>query len=178
VKRLELLKDVFPGITRVAILTNPDNPNFRGALRDALEAAARSLRIELNHVDARGPDDFDRAFSAMAAWRADALVVFEDAVFISHAKQIAELSTRSHLRTIGFAEYTEAGGLLAFGISFTDLWRRAAAFVDKILRGTRPADIPVERPVKFELIVNRKTAKPLGLTFAPSLLARADPIIE
>jgi putative tryptophan/tyrosine transport system substrate-binding protein len=178
VKRLELLKEVFPSITRVAVLTNPDNPNFRGELRSALDSAARSLRIELNHVDARGPDDFERAFSTMAKWRADALMVFEDAVFISHAKRIAELSTKSQLRTIGFAEYAEAGGLMAFGVSFTGLWRRAAVFVDKILKGAKPADLPVERPVKFELIVNRKAAKALGLTLPPSLLARADRVIE
>ena len=149
------------------VLTNPGNPNFQGSLRDALDGAARSLRIELNHVDVRGPDDFELAFSAMAKWRADALIVFEDAVFISHAKRIAELSARSQLRTIGFAEYAEAGGLMAFGVSFTDLWRRAAVFVDKILKGAKPADLPVERPIKFELIVNRKTAKALGLTPVP-----------
>jgi putative ABC transport system substrate-binding protein len=177
-KRLELLKDVLPSVTRVAVLSNPDNPNFRGPLKEAMDAAAQSLRLEVQQVDARGPDDFESAFAAMAKWRADALMVPEDAVFISHAGRIAELAARRHLRTIGFAEYAEAGGLLAFGVNFADLWRRAAVFADKILRGAKPADLPVERPTKFELIVNLKTAKALGLTFPPEVILRADKLIR
>ena len=114
----------------------------------------------------------------MVKWRANALVVPEDAVFISHAKRIAELAAKNHLRSIGFGEYAEAGGLMAFGVSFADLWRRAAVFVDKILKGAKPADLPVERPTKFEVIINLKTAKALGLTIPPSVLARADKMIE
>jgi putative ABC transport system substrate-binding protein len=177
-KRLELLKDAFPSVTKVAVLTNPDNPNFRGALREAMEVAAQSLRLEVQQIEARGPSDFDGAFVAVAKWRADALVVPEDAVFISHAKRIAELAMKSRLRTIGFAEYAEAGGLLAFGVDITDMWRRAAVFVDKILKGAKPADLPVERPHKFELIVNLRSAKALGLTIRQPVLLRADKIIQ
>jgi putative ABC transport system substrate-binding protein len=177
-KRLELLKDVFPGVTRVAVLSNPDNPNFQGALKEAMDVAARSLRLRLQYADARGPDDFERAFSVVAKWRADALVVPEDAVFISHARRIAELGVRNRLRTIGFREYAEAGGLMAFGVNFADLWRRAAVFVDKILKGAKPADLPVEQPTKFELVINLKTAKALGLTIPQSVLGRADQVIE
>lgn len=177
-KRLELLKDVLPGVVRVAVLSNPDNPNFRGALKEAMDAAAQSLRLEVQQVDARGPGDFESAFAAMGKGRADALMVPEDAVFISHAGRIAELAARQRLRSIGFAEYAESGGLLAFGVSFTELWRRAAVFADKILRGARPADLPVERPTKFELIVNLKTAKTLGLEFPQSVILRADKLIK
>jgi putative ABC transport system substrate-binding protein len=177
-KRLELLTQVLPGVTRVAVLSNPDNPNFQGPLKEADDVAARVLRLELQHVDARGPADLEQAFSVVVKWRANALVIPEDAVFISHAKRIAALAIKNQLRTIGFGEYAEAGGLLAFGVSFADLWRRAAVFVDKILRGARPADLPVERPTKFEVIINLKTAKVLGLTIPQSVLLRADKVIE
>ncbi len=176
-KRLELLKEAVPRITRVAVLLNPDNPG-QGLLLQAMELTAKPLKLELQQVAARGPDEFDRAFAAMAKKRADALAVVEDPVFIAQARRIANLAAKSRLPTIGFSELAGGGALMAYGVNFFDFWRRAAVFVDKILRGAKPGDLPIEQATKFELVINMKTAKALGLMIPRSLFIRADQVIE
>jgi putative ABC transport system substrate-binding protein len=176
-KRLELLKEALPRLSRVGVLLNPDNP-ANVAMLQAMERTARSVKIQLHAVEVRSPAEFEGAFAVMGKGRAGALAVYEDAMLIANAAQIADLARKSRLPTIGFTEYAKAGGLLAFGVNFHDLWRRAAGFVDKIFKGAKPADLPVEQPTKFEVVVNLKTAKALGLTIPPSVLVRADEVIR
>ena len=177
-KQFELLKQAAPELSRVALLWNPDNPGSAPQLREA-EAAARTLGVRLQAVEARNPQEIDRAFGAMTRERAGALVVLPDAIFGNQRKQIADLAAKSRLPSIcGIPEYGEAGGLLVYSANNLDLERRAAIFVDKILKGAKPADLPVEQPTKFELIVNLKTAKVLGLTIPQSVLLRADQVIQ
>ncbi|HEV8581436.1 MAG TPA: ABC transporter substrate-binding protein [Thermoanaerobaculia bacterium] len=177
-KDLALLKEVVPKVRRVAVLSNPDGP-VQPLTISNVKAAARSLGLELQLVEARGPGDFDRAFAAMAKERVGALFVVTDPVFIPHRARLVSLAAKSRLPSI-FTQRAdvEAGGLLSYGPSFADMYRRAAAYVDKILKGARPADLPVEQPTKFELVINLKTAKALGLTIPPSLLQRADEVIQ
>jgi putative ABC transport system substrate-binding protein len=176
-KRLEVLKEALPHLTRVGVLLKRDNP-VNGPLLGAMEDAAQALKIQLQSVEVRDPTDLENAVSALAKGQAGAIAVQEEAMLIAQAVRIADLAKKFRLPTVGFLEYARAGGLLAYGVSFPDLWRRAAGFVDKILRGARPADLPVERATKFELLINLKTAKALGLTIPPSVLARADQVIE
>jgi putative ABC transport system substrate-binding protein len=177
-KQLELLKQAVPEVSRVAILSNPSNPGSAPQLREA-EAAARALGVRLQAVEARDPQEIDRAFGAMTRERAGALVVLQDAIFANQLKQIADLAAKSRLPSMcGIPEFKEAGGLIVYGANNLDLERRAATFVDRILKGAKPADLPVEQPTKFELVVNLKTAKALGLTIPPSLLQRADHVIQ
>jgi putative ABC transport system substrate-binding protein len=176
-KRLEVLKEAVPRLSRVGVLLNPDNPANVATLR-AMEETAQSLNLRLQSVEVRRPTELDSAFATLIKARVGALTVYDDAMFIAEAARIADLAKRNRLPTIGFIEYAKAGGLLAFGVNFSDLWRRAAGFVDKIFRGAKPADLPVEQPTKFELIVNLRAAKALGLTMSPSLLVRADQVIE
>jgi len=177
-KQLELLKEVVPKVTRVALLQNPDNPASAAQLREA-EAAARALRIQPETLEARNPQEIEGAFAAMIRKRAGALLILSAAIFFTQRRQIAELAAKGRLPSIvGTRDYPDAGGLMAYGPSLPDLERRAASFVDKILRGAKPADLPVEQPTKFELVINLKTAKALGLTIPPSVLGRADQIIE
>ena len=177
-KQLELLKETVPKIRRVAILSNPDNAYHQLAIRE-VNVAARSLGVQLQLLEARGPNEFDGAFAAMATERVGALLVLSDAIFNSHRTRLADLAARSRLpAAYGVRESVEAGGLMSYGPSFLDLFRRSAAYVDKILKGAKPADLPVEQPTKFELVINLKTAKALGLDVPPSLLARADEVIE
>jgi putative ABC transport system substrate-binding protein len=176
-KRLEFLKEIKPRTRRVAVLLNPDNPASRPILT-AMEATAAALRVELDQVEVRGPDQFESAFSAMVAGRADAMVVVDDAMLIAHARRIADLAVTKRLPSAGFKEYVAAGGLMAYAANFPVIWRRAAVFVDKILKGAKPDALPIERATHFELIVNRKTAAALGLTIPPSVLLRADEVIE
>jgi putative ABC transport system substrate-binding protein len=178
---MELLKQVVPGVARVAILWQP--PAFAEAqgkaLLTAAEAAAQTLRVRLQVVEARGPDDFDRAFSEMTKGRAEALAVLTSATFPQGRRRLVDLAAKSRRPVIyPFREDVEAGGLMSYGPNVSDLFRRAATFVDKILKGAKPADLPVEQPTKFELVINLKTAKALGLTIPPSLLARADEVIQ
>jgi putative ABC transport system substrate-binding protein len=178
-KRLELLREVVPGLSRVAFLWNPD---VRGAVLDykETEGAARSLRLELQSVEVPRAEDFDRAFSALTKGRAQALIVAA-ANPVGHAKrgQIASFAQRNRLPSIyAGKEYVDAGGLMSYGPSTSDMYRRAAIYVDKILKGAKPADLPVEQPTKFELVINLKTAKALGLTIPQSLLRRADQVIQ
>ena len=177
-KQLELLKETVPKIRRVAILSNPANAYHQLAIRE-VNVAARSLGVQLQLLEARGPNEFDGAFAAMAKERVGALLVLSDATFSPHQTRLADLAARSRLpAAYGVRESVEAGGLMSYGPSFLDLHRRAATYVDKILKGAKPAELPVEQPTKFELVINMKTAKALGLTIPQSVLLRADHVIE
>jgi putative tryptophan/tyrosine transport system substrate-binding protein len=176
-KRLEVLKEALPRLSRVGVLLNRDNP-VNMAVIQAMEATAQALKLQLQPVEARDPADLENAVAAFVKGHAGAIVVQDDAMLFAQVKRIADLAKRHQLPTIGFVDYATSGGLLAFGVSFPVLWRRAASFVDRILRGARPADLPIEQPTKFELVINLKTAKALGLTIPPSVLLRADQVIE
>jgi ABC-type uncharacterized transport system substrate-binding protein len=177
-KGLELLKESVPKLRRVAILSNPANPAQAVAVRD-VTAAARSLGLQLRVVETRGPDAFDSAFAVMASDRVQALLVLTDPVFHIHRARLADLATRYRLPSMyAVKESVEAGGLMSYGPSLVAAFRRAAIFVDKIFKGARPGDLPVEQPTTFELVINLKTAKALGLTVPPSLVQRADQIIQ
>ena len=176
-KRLELLKDAIPRLRRVAVLANPDNAATGQSLR-AMEIAAKELNVALLTFPARAPADLDGAFAAMAKESVGALAVIEDAVLIPGSKRIAELAVKQRLASIGFIEYADAGGLFGYGVNFLALYRRAPVFVDKILKGAKPADIPIERPTKFEFVINMKTAKALGFAVPSAIRLRADREIE
>jgi putative ABC transport system substrate-binding protein len=178
-KRLELLKQA-TGASRVAVLWNParNYPAIGLDLRE-LDRAARVLGVQLQVLEARGPDQFEPAFVAMVRGHADALLALPDSMFWLHRRRLAELEAKHRLPTMhGLGEFVEAGSLMAYGPDLADLFRRAAIYVDKIFKGAKPGDLPVEQPTKFELIINLKTAKALGLTIPPSLLQRADQVIE
>jgi putative ABC transport system substrate-binding protein len=177
-KRLALLKEAVPGLFRVGIVWDPDS---RGAVLDykETEGAARSLRLQLQSVEVSRADDFDRAFSALTTARAEALIVPPAFLAFTNRNQIASLAKKNRLPSMyGVRDYVDAGGLMAYGPNQAELWRRAATYVDKILKGAKPGDLPVEQPTKFELVINLKTAKALGLTVPPSLLRRADHVIQ
>jgi putative ABC transport system substrate-binding protein len=177
-KQLQLLKEVVPKVSRMAFLRNPANPASTANLREA-EAAARVLGVRLQTLEARNPQEINSAFAAMTRERAGALLIHADALFGTQRRQIAELATQRRLPSIFLTtEYAEAGGLMVYGPNLLDLERRAATYVDKILKGAKPADLPVEQPFKFELVINLKTAKALGLTIPQTLLQRADQIIQ
>jgi putative ABC transport system substrate-binding protein len=162
----------------VALLWNPANPASVPQVREA-EAAARALRVRLQTLEARGPQEIDSAFAAMTRERAGALVVLTDSILTNQRSQIAELAAERRLPAIyGNSEHAEAGGLMAYSANFLDLERRAATYVDKILKGAKPGDLPVEQPANLELVINTKTAKALGVTIPQSLLQRADQVIE
>jgi len=180
-KRMELLKQAMPGISRVAVLLVPtDVAEGQGeATLKAAEVAARRLGVRLQIVEARGPGDIDRAFSDMTKERADALTLLGGRMLFEERGRVVRLAAKKRLPAVyGLKEYVDVGGLMAYGPNVQELFRRAATYVDKILRGAKPADLPVEQPTKFELVINLKTAKALGLTIPPSLLARADQVIE
>ena len=175
-KQLEVLKEVVPKVSQVALLWNPDNPGSAAQLREA-EVAARALAVRLQTLKARVPQGIETAFVAMTRERAGALVILQDAIFTNQVRQIAELAAKSRLPSIyGLREYVEAGGLMVYSPNPLESERRAAIFIDKILKGAKPADLPVEQPTKFELVINLKTAKALGLTIPPSILSRADQV--
>jgi putative ABC transport system substrate-binding protein len=177
-KRLALLKEAVPKVTRVAVLWNVANPVAALQLRET-QVAARTLGLKLQSLEVRAPKDLDRAFAAMRKERVGALVVLPDLMFFDHQKRLADLVAKSRLPAIyEEREFAEAGGLMAYGPNYKDLFRRAATYVDKILKGTKPGDLPVEQPTKFELVINLKTAKALGLTIPPSVLLRADQVIQ
>jgi putative ABC transport system substrate-binding protein len=177
-KQLEFLKEVLPTVSRVAVLRNPASPGHVLMVQEA-EVAARALGVELHLLEARGPDEFDSAFAAMTSARVDALLVLGDTMFLTHRTRLADLAATSHLPSVSTGrDYVEAGGLIGYGVSIPDQFRRAATYVDKILKGTKPADLPVEQPTKFELVLNLKTAKALGMTFPPTLLVLADEVIQ
>jgi putative tryptophan/tyrosine transport system substrate-binding protein len=177
-KRLELLREVVPSASRVAVLLNPTNPSNPPQLK-LTQAAAATLGVTLLAFEATRADAIDRAFVAIKTERAGALIVIGDPMLGTHAKRIVELSTRNRLPAIYWIrEFPDAGGLMSYGAKFDDLWRRATTYVDKILKGAKPGELPVEQPTTFELVINMKTAKALGLTIPPSVLGRADKIIE
>ncbi|MBI2555579.1 MAG: ABC transporter substrate-binding protein [Candidatus Rokubacteria bacterium] len=177
-KRLELLKEAVPKVSRVAVLWNSTNPVAPLQFRET-EVAARVLGIKLQSLAVRGPRDFDGAFAAMRRERAGALIVLPDLMFYDHLRPLLGLAAKSRLPVIyEEREFAEAGGLLAYGPNYNDLFRRSATFVDKILKGAKPADLPVEQPTKFELVINLKSARALGLTIPQSILVRADEVIR
>jgi putative ABC transport system substrate-binding protein len=180
-KRLELLREIIPRATRVAVLLDPDNRDSGGGplgLKET-ESAARSLGLQLQLLAVRRPTDFETAFEAATRARAEALIVLASPVLGFHRQRLVSLTAKHRLpATYPAREFVEEGGLMAYGPSAADLPRRAAAYVDKILKGAKPGDLPIEEPTKFELVINGKTAKALGLTIPPSLLLRADQVIE
>jgi putative ABC transport system substrate-binding protein len=177
-KQLELLKEILPRASRVTVLANRSTALHVTLLRD-LEIAGRPLRIQLNPVDARSPQDLEPAFKAIATERPEAMIVLDDPLMFQQRGRIAEFALQQRLPTATFQRfYTEAGALVSYGPSFADLFLRAATYVDKILKGAKPADLPVEQPTKFELVINLKTAKALALKLPGPLLQRADQIIE
>jgi putative tryptophan/tyrosine transport system substrate-binding protein len=177
-KRLELLREVVARISRVAVLSNPAALNSQLQMRET-EVAARALGVQLQPLDVRNPDDFDRVFRAATKDRADALIALDDPFLFTHRTRIVKLATKSRLPAIyGFREFVETGGLMSYAANLSDMYRRAATYVDKILKGAKPADLPVEQPTKFEFIINLKAAKQIGLTIPPNVMARADKVIK
>ncbi len=180
-KRLELLKQALPRISRVAVLWHPGAFGERTTsdMLKATENAARTLGVQLHFVEVRGPDELDRAFTTMTRERADALFVFPSPMLFGERRRIVDLAAKHRLPSMSNAkEFVELGGLMAYGASITDLNRRGATYVDKILKGAKPADLPVEQPTQFELLINLKTARALGLAISQSVLGRADQVIE
>jgi putative ABC transport system substrate-binding protein len=175
-KRLELVKTALPRLARVAVLTNPGNPAMVSALR-AMEETASALKVKLWHMEVRRLDELETAFAAARA-QAEALVVIDEGLYIANVRRVAELSLKHQLPGIGFTEYAEAGGLLAYGVDFPHVWRQSMVLVDKIFKGTKPADLPIMQASRFEVVVNLKTARALGLSLPQSLMLRVDRVIE
>jgi ABC-type uncharacterized transport system substrate-binding protein len=176
-KQLELLKAAVPQLSRVAILWNPGNSAHAVMLGEAT-IVARSLKVQVQALEARGPDDFGNAFTAITGERAGAILILGDGMFSLHQTRIVNLVAKSRLPAMGSRSMVAVGVLMSYQTNAPELWRRAAAYVDKILKGAKPADLPVEQPTKFDLAINLKTAKALGLTIPPSLLQRADEVIQ
>jgi len=178
-KQLALLRETVPDASPVAVLWNPANPVWQAAASRETEVAAHALGLQLQLVEARGADELEGAFAAMTTERARALFVPADIILVRHAQQLADLAARHRLPAMyGFREHVEAGGLMSYAASFAVMFRRAATFVDKILKGTNPADLPVERPTKFDLVINLRTARDLGLAIPPSVLAQATEVMQ
>ena len=176
-KRLDLLKEILPRTQRVAVLFNPDN-SINDRNLPAMEQTAKLLKIGLQRFEVREPDEFKNAFSKMTKQRVDAVALPEDDFLNANQKLIVELAAKHRLPSIGREVFAEAGGLIGYAVNIVDLYRRAAIFVDKILKGAKPADIPVEQPMKFEFFINLKTAKQLAVTIPPNVMARADKVIR
>jgi putative ABC transport system substrate-binding protein len=177
-KYLDLLKEAVPSATHIGTLMNPANPVHVASLKN-LEAGAQALKVQLHPVWVQDPKDFEKSFSGLLQTGVQALAVLPEGMFIAYKDVIISLAARSRIPTLyGVTEFAEAGGLMAYGVHLPDMFRRGASFVDKILKGARPADIPVEQPTKFEFVINLGTAKALGLTIPTSVLARADRIIQ
>jgi putative ABC transport system substrate-binding protein len=177
-KRLELLKEAFPKVSRVAIFWNPTNSSNEISW-SATQAAARSLSMQLQSLEVRGASDFDRAFGAATSEHADALIVIRNSITNRNRRQIVALAAKNRLPAMyPTRDFAEDGGLLAYAPDYLSMDRRAATYVDKILKGAKPTDLPVEQPTKFEFVINLKTAKQIGLTIPPNVLARADKVIK
>ena len=177
-KWLELLKETVPKVRRVAVLSNPANPSHALAIESVI-VAARAVGVQLQLLGASGPNQFDNAFAAMARERAGALLVVLDPFFGFHRARLSDLAAKSRLPAMyGSREFPEAGGLMSYGANFRHSFHRSATYVDKILKGAKPADLPIEQPAEFELVINLKTAKLLGLTVPPAVLLRADQVIQ
>ena len=178
-KSLEMLKETVPNVSRVAVLWNPDNAIFQAQMLREAQVAAGKMRIELQTFGTRGPDEFDRTFAEVSKARVGALLVLPDPTFNLHRTRFVDFAEKSRLPAMfGTKEFSLAGGLMSYGPDYADVWRGAATYVDKILRGAKPADLPVEQPTKFQLVINLKAARALGINVPPSLLARADEVIE
>ena len=178
-KQLQLLKEVIPNVRSVAVLTNPGGSPAQPLVMESVKSAARSLGLPLQILEVRESGEFDAAFATMVKERAGALLLSGDALFFVHRHRLADLALKNGLPSMSTqSQWVEAGGLMSYAPSFPDLWRRAATYVDRIFRGARPADLPIEQPTKFELVVNMKTAKTLELTIPQSILARADVVIQ
>jgi putative ABC transport system substrate-binding protein len=177
-KQLELLKEIVPRLSHVAVIGNSTNPGDAQALRETVLAAG-SFEVYLRYLDVLDPKDIEKVFQAAAKGRADAVLVLGNPILNAHRKQIVDLAIRHRLPVIySRPEYIEAGGLMYYGTNYNDLFRRAASYVDKILKGAKPADLPIEQPKKFEFIVNLKAAKQISFTIPPNVLARADKVIK
>jgi len=177
-KQLALLKELVPKLSRVAVLWNPDAPAYRDYF-DMLGTGARQLRISLQSLEVQSPAAFETAFDKARQQRSEGMIIFVDILTFVHRKQIADLAIKHRLPSVAYVrEFAEAGGLLTYGVDLAELYRRAAYYVDRIIKGTKPADLPVEQPKKFLLLINLKTAKALGLTVPSSLLLQADQVIE
>jgi len=176
-KRLELLKEIVPDLMDVGVLLNPENQTNEPVLPEVAHAA-QSVGINLHQFNAREPGEFEAAFADMDAKHVRAFVVFDDAMLIANARAITALALKHGLYSCGFLDYAHAGGLMAYGVDFPDMFRRAATYVDKIIKGAKPADLPVEQATRFQTILNLKTAKALGLTVPSAVLLRADEVIE
>ena len=176
-KRLELLKEALPRTKKVAILLNPDNPVSSPNLQ-AAKLTATSLGLDLQQFEARTSNEITGAFASMASTPVDAVSVFEDAIFFASTKLIAEHASAQRLPSIGYLDLAQSGGLMAYGVDFPETFHHAAMFVDKIIKGAKPSQLPVEQPTKFDLVINLTTAKALGISVPPTLLARADEVIE
>ena len=176
-KQLELLKEMDPRLSRVAVLRT--SPLRYARQVEEMERAAGALKVQLQYLDVGGPNDIETAFREAREGRADAVLMLASPILESHRTQVADLAVKNRLPTISHvSEFVEAGGLMSYGVSFIDLYRRAATYVDKILKGTKPADIPVEQPIKFELVLNLQAAQQIGLTIPPILLFQADKVIK
>jgi ABC-type uncharacterized transport system substrate-binding protein len=177
-KRLELLKSIAPGVSRIAVLSNPVTAIGPIQMRE-IEKAALAMGVRLQPLEVRSSGDLEPAFQAAAKGGAGALIALDDALMFTHRTRIVKLAERSRLPALyGFREFVDAGGLMSYAPDPAEMYRRAATFVDKVLKGARPGDLPIEQPTKFDLVINLKTAKALGLTIPPSLLQRADQVIE
>ena len=177
-KQLELLKEIVPRLSHVAVLRTSILPGWQATVKE-MELAAGALKVQLQYVDVLDPKKIEQAFRTAKKGRADAVLVLASPILESHRTRVADLAAKNRLPTIySSREYVEAGGLMTYGVSLTDLYRRAATYVDKILKGAKPADLPVEQPKKFEFIINLKAAKQIGLTIPPEVLARADRVIR
>jgi putative ABC transport system substrate-binding protein len=177
-KQMQFLKELIPSVSRIAVLWNPTNPSGAPQLQEA-EVAARALKVQLQLLEARSGNDLDKAFAAMTRVRADGMIVAVDGMFIDSRIRLARLAEKAHLPAVyGLREHVEVGGLMFYGASPVDQARRAATLVDKILKGAKPGDLPVEQPTEFELVINLKTARALGLSVPQSVLVRADEIIR
>jgi putative ABC transport system substrate-binding protein len=177
-KRLELLKEAVPGIIRVGFIVRPDDPTGADEIKE-IPIVSSALGLTLRVLEVRAPGEFEAAFTTSVREKMQGLCINSSPLFVSHRAELAALAARAHLPAVyGFREFAIAGGLMSYGASLSDLYRRKAAFIDKILKGTSPADLPIERPITFELLINLKAAKALGLNIPPSLIARADEVIE
>ena len=177
-KQLELLKEIVPKLSRVAVLGNSTEPGNAQSLRET-QLAAGSFGVQLQHLEVQGPEDIETAFSAIKRERANAFIVLRNPVTSTNRKHIVDVAAKSRLPAIyANREWVDLGGLMFYGANIPDMWRRAATYVDKILKGRKPADLPVEQPKKFELVINLKTAKQIGLTIPPNVLVRADKVIR
>lgn len=177
-KRIEMLKEILPNVKRIGVLVNTRNSGANEPILKAMENAARLLKIDIQQFGVQGPNDFAAAMTAMVKSRVDAIVVREDPMFRSHAKTIADLAFQRRLPAAGFEEFVDAGGLMAYGVNTLAMYRRAAMYVDKILRGTKPSELPVEQAMRFDLVLNQKTAKTLGIKFPQAILIRTTRVIE